>query len=273
MYIEMTETITEARIAVIGAGAMGGAFAAGLVSAGIDPSHISVANPHMERLEPLKALGMFVTTDNAAVVTGADLVVIAVKPWIVKSVVEEIRDSIDYDTQEVTCIVAGIPGEELMQWWRRGDDERLPALSISMPNTAMSVGKSMTFNVALQGDAPLAMQSLAMMGRVMQIPERLLPAATALASCGIAYALRYVRAATEGGVQMGFRASEAQEIVAATIEGAAALLSRPDAHAEAEIDKVTTPGGVTIRGLNAMEREGFTNAVIAGLLASWSGGL
>ena len=211
---------------------------------------------------------MFVTTDNAAVVTGADLVVIAVKPWIVKSVVEEIRDSIDYDTQEVTCIVACIPGEELMQWWRRGDDERLPALSISMPNTAMSVGKSMTFNVALQGDAPLAMQSLAMMGRVMQIPERLLPAATALASCGIAYALRYVRAATEGGVQMGFRASEAQEIVAATIEGAAALLSRPDAHAEAEIDKVTTPGGVTIRGLNAMEREGFTNAVIAGLLAS-----
>ena len=164
--------------------------------------------------------------------------------------------------------MAGIPGEELMQWWRRGDDERLPALSISMPNTAMSVGKSMTFNVALQGDAPLAMQSLAMMGRVMQIPERLLPAATALASCGIAYALRYVRAATEGGVQMGFRASEAQEIVAATIEGAAALLSRPDAHAEAEIDKVTTPGGVTIRGLNAMEREGFTNAVIAGLLAS-----
>ena len=89
-----------------------------------------------------------------------------------------------------------------------------------------------------------------------------------LASCGIANALRYVRAATEGGVQLGFRAGEAQHIVAQTLRGAASLLDADGAHAETEIDKVTTPGGLTIRGLNAMEQAGFSNAVIRGLLAA-----
>ena len=89
-----------------------------------------------------------------------------------------------------------------------------------------------------------------------------------MASCGIANALRYVRAATQGGVQLGFRAEEAQHIVAQTLRGAASLLEAEGAHAEAEIDRVTTPGGLTIRGLNAMEQAGFTNAVIQGLLAA-----
>ena len=105
------------------------------------------------------------------------------------------------------------------------------------------------------------------LGAVKDIEERLLPAATALASCGIAYALRYIRAAVEGGVELGFRASDAQEIVTATVRGAAALLSVDGAHPEVEIDRVTTAGGITIRGLNAMEQAGFTPAVIAGLKA------
>ena len=102
----------------------------------------------------------------------------------------------------------------------------------------------------------------------MLVEERLMNAATALASCGIAYALRYVRAATEGGVELGFRADQAQHIVAQTLRGAAALLDGDGATAEAEIDKVTTPGGLTIRGLNAMEEAGFTASVIRGLRAS-----
>ena len=106
------------------------------------------------------------------------------------------------------------------------------------------------------------------LGKTLFIPESLMNAATALTSCGIAYALRYIRAATEGGVEMGFPANQAKEMVAQTLIGAAQLILQNDSHPEVEIDKVTTPGGITIKGLNAMEAEGFTNAVIKGLKAS-----
>ena len=90
----------------------------------------------------------------------------------------------------------------------------------------------------------------------------------ALASCGIAYAFRYIRAASEGGVELGFKAHQTQEIVMQTLKGAVALLEADNLHPEEAIDQVTTPGGYTIKGLNAMEQAGFTNAVIQGLLAS-----
>ena len=80
--------------------------------------------------------------------------------------------------------------------------------------------------------------------------------------------MRYIRAAMEGGVELGFRPEEAARIVEQTVKGAATLLLTQGTHPEAEIDKVTTAGGITIKGLNAMEREGFTNAVIEGLKAS-----
>lgn len=104
-------------------------------------------------------------------------------------------------------------------------------------------------------------------GKVKIVPLGQLMAGTALASCGIAYALRYIRASAEGGVEMGFRAKDAEEIVAQTVKGAGALLEAHGSHPEEEIDKVTTPGGLTIKGLNAMEEAGFTNAVIKGLKA------
>jgi pyrroline-5-carboxylate reductase len=103
------------------------------------------------------------------------------------------------------------------------------------------------------------------LGATMVIEERLMGAGMALASCGIAYAMRYVRAAMEGGVEMGMYPNDAKNIVLQTLKGAVALLEATGNHPEAEIDKVTTPGGVTIKGLNAMEANGFTNAVIEGL--------
>jgi pyrroline-5-carboxylate reductase len=80
--------------------------------------------------------------------------------------------------------------------------------------------------------------------------------------------MRYVRAASEGGVELGFKAADAQRIVMQTMKGAVELLQASGMHPEAAIDLVTTPGGVTIRGLNAMEEAGFTHAVIHGLKAS-----
>lgn len=253
-------------VAIIGAGAMGGAVAQGLVLSGYAPSLITVANPHEEKLTPFAKAGCRVTTDNVAAIAGASLIIIAVKPWILHSVAVQIRDHIDCDTQQLALIVAGVSGEELKEMFAVG--ERLPSMAVVMPNTAVALCRSMTFIVELAGECQPLQGIFSRLGGVMTIGERQLPAATALASCGIAYALRYIRAAVEGGVELGFKADVAQEIVANTLEGAVALLANPGAHPETEIDKVTTPGGITIRGLNAMEAAGFTPAVIAGLRAS-----
>lgn len=254
------------KIGIIGAGAMGGAVARGLAESGMTASDICVANPSPGKLREFADMGMRTTSDNAEAASCADIVVIAVKPWILPAVAEELRAVIDPAHQQVAVIVAGVSGEELLKMF--GRQKGACNLAIVMPNTAMTLRESMTFIVNVSGATPLADSVFCRLGAVKDIEERLLPAATALASCGIAYALRYIRAAVEGGVELGFRASDAQEIVTATVRGAAALLSVDGAHPEVEIDRVTTAGGITIRGLNAMEQAGFTPAVIAGLKAS-----
>jgi len=255
-------------ISIIGGGAMGSALARGLVANGVSPDGITVSNPHLEKLESLRQQGINVTDSNISAVRMADIVVFAVKPWILPGVVEQLTAALDYSTQHIVVIAASISCQALADMFTLADGALPKSLSLVMPNTAMSVSQSMTFVVNIMGDSLPAVHLFEPLGAVMVIDERMLGAATALASCGIAYALRYVRAAVEGGVELGVRAADAQRMVAQTLRGVAALLDRPDAHAEVEIDKVTTPGGLTIRGLNAMEQGGFSVAVIAGLKAS-----
>lgn len=252
------------KISIIGAGAMGGAIANGLIESGFPAADITLANPTEEKLLPFQKAGCKVTRDNKEAVLDAELVIIAVKPWILPGVIAEIKDTLHYNYQAVSVVAAGVSCDDLKGWFDYNG--YCPTLSLSMPNTAVATRESMTFIVPVTGsDRNPDIGLYRRLGEVKVIEERLLPAATSLASCGIAYALRYIRAATEGGVQLGFRASEAQAIVAQTVKGAASLLAS-GAHAEAEIDRVTTPGGLTIRGLNAMEKNGFSNAVISGLI-------
>lgn len=262
----MNET-NDKKIAVIGGGSMGCAFVRGLIANGYDPCNISVGTPHPEKISELAGKGVSVSSSNIETIKDASYVIVAVKPWILPVVAAELRNALDVNRQRLALIVAGIPCSELRDMWK-SESGNLPNMSLVMPNTAMEVGRSMTFVVEINGDAIAVASLFENTGKVMRIEERQLGAATALASCGIAYAMRYVRAAVEGGVELGFRAAEAQAIVAETLAGTAMLLERPHAHAEVEIDRVTTPGGLTIRGLNAMEANGFTTAVIAGLRAS-----
>lgn len=254
------------KLSIIGTGAMGTALTQGLLESGeINPKEIFISDPDVERLEKLGKAGVSLASNNIEATEKADILVIAVKPWILDSVIKEILPALNAEKTEVALIVAGIPGEEIKKMFV----DNLPQnLSIVIPNTALSVGKSMTFIVKLAGEPNLAIETFGKTGMVKTVEERMLPALTALASCGIAFAMRYVRAAMEGGVELGVKASEGQQIVCQTLAGAIALLSQPHAHPETEIDKVTTPGGITIRGLNAMEKAGFTNAVIEGLRAS-----
>lgn len=259
------------KVSIIGAGAMGGALAEGLLKRNKEQFKLSVSNPSQGALDALAAQGAMIGHDNRMCIKGADVIVLAVKPWILPEVIAEISSEIDYKRQIVVVVAASVSGDDLKAWFNRGDDE-LPRIVICMPNTAMSVGKSMTFLVPVNiaGDSSAISDVASMfnlLGETMTIDERHLPAATALASCGIAYAMRYVRAAVEGGVELGFKADIAQKMVTQTLIGACALLERPGVHPESEIDKVTTPGGLTIKGLNEMEHAGFTSAVIRGLKA------
>lgn len=252
------------KVGIIGGGAMGGALAEGLLLKNLfDPSDIIISNPHTDKLSHLSAHGVKVTQSNIEVAQSSELLVIAVKPWKVKEVVEEINNFLNGYVKEIAFIVAGIAGQELLSILPEGT-----TASIVMPNTALSTCQSMTFIVPLYGCPERALEVFGNLGETLTIEEHLLPAATALASCGIAYAMRYVRAATEGGVELGFKAKDAQEIIVQTLEGAISLLKRPQSHPETEIDKVTTPGGITIKGLNTMEKYGFSTAVIEGLKAS-----
>ena len=259
------------KITIIGAGAMGGAMAEGLLGAGVfKPQDMTIADPSAAVTGKFKLKGMNTMSDNKTAVMNADIVAVVVKPWLVENVLDEIKYSMTYDRQTLIVIAAGVKSDSINSQLDKGDG-KLPPLFLVIPNTAIAVKSSMTFIVpfnASQEQTAKVVRMFNAVGNTLVTDERLLAAGTTLASCGIAYAMRYIRASVEGGVEIGFRAADAQAIVLQTVKGAVNLLQQSEhGHPEAEIDKVTTPGGVTIRGLNEMEHAGFTSAVIRGLKA------
>lgn len=259
------------KIAVIGAGAMGGAFVEGLLKCdNTKAADITVTAQHQTTLEKFAAKGVCTTLSNVEAAQNADIVVLAVKPWLIESVVNEIKNVMDYSRQTIISVAASLSSEQVKTWFNKGDNV-LPQLFFVIPNTAIEQKQSMTFICPVNASDENTQQITAIfnqLGKSMQVDEAHLAAGGVLASCGIAFAMRYIRAASEGGVEIGFKANVAQQIVAQTLKGAVELLQANDNHPEAEIDKVTTPGGLTIRGLNEMEHAGFTSAVIRGLKAS-----
>lgn len=247
---------------------MGGAIAEGLLNKGLAGADLMVSDPSESALKQFSERGAIVTADNAACAAFGDVVMVVVKPWLVQSVTAGIIDSLDYQRQTVVIIAAGVPSTALHNMLDK-DGKPAPIVMV-IPNIAVSIAESMTF-VVNAGASASGLEAVTGifdgLGTTLVTEERLLAAGTTLASCGIAYAMRYIRAAIEGGVELGFKAADAQKIVVQTVKGAAGLLALPGAHPESEIDKVTTPGGVTIRGLNEMEHAGFTSAVIRGLKA------
>lgn len=261
------------KIAIIGGGNMGGAIARGLTQGTlVAPSDITVADLNEKTLADLKSFHAEIetTTRNENAVSGADIVFIAVKPWLVEPVIAQIKSTLDYKSQMIVSIAAGVSFSQLNDYLNKasGGD---PSLFRVIPNTAIAIRESMTI-IASNNASPeqeATVKSLFdELGKSIIVEEKFMAAGTALASCGTAFALRYVRAAMEGGVELGFYPDAAKEIVAQTIKGAVELLMTNGTHPETEIDKVTTPGGITIKGLNEMEHAGFTSAVIRGLKAS-----
>ena len=127
----------------------------------------------------------------------------------------------------------------------------------------------MTCLTSDKSDSPaidIAKEIFNSLGSTLLIEEELMSSATALGACGLAFFLRAIRAASQGGIEIGFSADKAMIIAAQTAKGASSLLLKNKEHPEHEIDKVTTPRGVTISGLNQMEHEGFSSAMIKGIV-------
>lgn len=266
------------KITIIGAGNIGSAIARGLTKG----THVKVSDivctvqseETFNRLTGQAGFEFKLLRDNQEAVKGADVIILAVKPWRIEEAILQIRKDLDYDKQLIVSVAAGVTFEQLNAYLVRGssfDSISLPPLFRVMPNTAIEVMSSMTFVSACNAteeQTNLILDLFSELGNAMLVEERLMGPGTALASSGIAFAMRYMRAAIEGGVELGFYPKEAQEIVVHTVKGAVDLLLTNKSNPEAEIDKVTTPGGVTIRGLNEMELSGFTSSVIRGLKAS-----
>lgn len=255
------------KITVIGAGNMGGALVRGLVRAGKED--ITITARTQKTLDSFHAeFPMLHTTlDNQAAVKDADLIILAVKPWVIPNVISEINALLDLNNQIVVSLAANVRTEELRGYL---GSKNAKAFYV-MPNIAAEYGESMTFISQTEGvqqtDIDIVADLFREVGEVKVCEERLMGAGMMMAGCGIAYVMRFIRAMQEGGVEMGFYPEEAKNIALQTMQGAVTVLKETGLHPETAIDRVTTPGGITIKGLNELDRMGFNISVISCLKA------
>lgn len=256
------------RIAIIGGGNLGISIAQGLVkSQYIQAANIIVTRRNIEKLDGLRQMGISVMTSNVEAVKEAEYVIIAVKPKQIRQVLEEINTEANIRARTIISVVTGVGIKEIQSVIGNS----LP-LFRAMPNTAIAIRESMTCistNNATQEQQKVVLEIFNQLGKAVMIDESLMAAATVLGACGIAYALRFIRAASQGGIEIGFNSEISQLIAAQTVKGAASLLLENKSHPEQEIDKVTTPQGCTIVGLNEMEHQGFSSSLIKGVITSY----
>jgi len=256
------------KIAIIGGGNLGTAIAEGLISSRfVKPENIIVTKRNIATLSELEKKGVLITDDNNMAIEFADYVILAVKPFQIKEISEQIKESILAKQPVVISVITGI-------WLKDLVEMTSPDLTIfrAMPNTAIAIKESMTCISHQNAGKPqieFVTDLFNSLGKTVLIDEKLMDAATVLGACGTAYAMRYIRANIQGGIEIGFSAGTASLIAAQTVKGAAELLLQRNTHPEQEIDKVTTPKGCTIAGLNEMEHQGFSSSLIKGIITSY----
>ncbi|WP_316810631.1 pyrroline-5-carboxylate reductase [Pedobacter heparinus] len=255
------------RVAILGSGNIGISLAKGLVKSNYaEAGQIRLTRRNVAGLSALAEQGFVVSADNAAVVADADIVVLAVLPQQLNHLLAQIGEVVDAQKQVFISVASGVSCADIRN--KLGEEVQVIR---AMPNTAIAIGQSMTCvatDNASQENVEEVTRMFETVGSVVKINEDLMTSATALCACGIAFFLRAIRAASQGGVEIGFHADEALKMAVQTAKGAADLLLLMQSHPEQEIDKVTSPKGCTIAGLNEMEHNGFSSSLIKGIKLS-----
>lgn len=255
------------KITIIGSGNIGLSLAKGLVNkAYCNADQITLTRRNLKLMTNEVAAGFNVSDNNIVAIYDADIVVLAVLPQQLKKVLEEIASSINPEKQLIISVVSGVSCADV----RKEIGNNVQVIR-AMPNTAIAIGQSMTCIASDNANSDNMKEVTTLfetVGAVVTINEDLMTSATALCACGIAFFLRSIRAASQGGVEIGFHAHDALKMAVQTAKGAADLLLLTKAHPESEIDKVTSPKGCTIAGLNEMEHNGFSSAFIKGIKLS-----
>ncbi|MBL7742402.1 MAG: pyrroline-5-carboxylate reductase [Chitinophagaceae bacterium] len=255
------------KIAIIGGGNLGSAIAEGLLKSKFSKApELIVTKRNTSTLRSLGDKGVEVTADNHLAVKKADVIILAVKPYQVSEVLTSVKKELA-GKKILISVVTGVTIADM----ESVVGKKTP-LFRAMPNTAIAIQESMTCissKDAEAADVKYVNELFGTLGKVVTIDEKLMEASTILGACGTAYAMRYIRANIQGGIEIGFDAPTASLIAAQTVKGAAELLLQKGTHPEQEIDKVTTPKGCTIAGLNEMEHQGFSSSLIRGIVASY----
>jgi pyrroline-5-carboxylate reductase len=255
------------KITIIGGGNLGTAIAEGLLKSKFSKAaDIIITKRNTSTLKSLKEKGVEITDNNNAAVKKSEVIILAVKPFQVAEVLNGIKKELN-DDKILISVVTGVLISEMESIVKNN----IPYFR-AMPNTAIAIQESMTCICSKDADSATSKyvnELFSKLGKVVTIDEKLMEAATILAACGTAYAMRYIRANIQGGIEIGFDAATASLIAAQTVKGAAELLLQKGTHPEQEIDKVTTPKGCTIAGLNEMEHQGFSSSLIRGIVASY----
>jgi len=256
------------KIAIIGGGNLGAAIAEGLIDSGFAaPRDMIITKRNIATLQSFGERGVLLTDNNHDAVNTSEWIILAVKPFQIKTILEDLKPLLDPLRHKLVSVITGI--------WIKDIKEVLGnnfTLFRAMPNTAIAIRESITcicHENADEAQTAFIRNMFGQLGKTVFIEEQLMDAATVLGACGIAYAMRYIRANIQGGIEIGFDARTAALIAAQTVKGAAELLLVNNTHPEQEIDKVTTPKGCTIAGLNEMEHQGFSSSLIKGVAASY----
>ncbi len=256
------------KLTILGAGNLGMSIARGLYESGrYKPKRITLTRRHIERLKEFEKLGFKIERDNTKAVSEADILIITVEPQKINELLNEIKPFVKAQQHTIISCVTGVSIAQI----REQLHENIPVVR-AMPNTAIAIRQSMTCVASEKGNGQalkMADEIFSTVGKTLHIDEDQMAAATALGACGIAFFMRAIRAASQGGIEIGFSSDKALFIAAQTALGSAELLLKNDTHPEAEIDRVTTPRGITISGLNQMEHEGFSSAMIRGIVTAW----
>jgi len=261
------ETNSTKKIAVIGCGNLGTAILEGLLSSGnFNGSSITITKRNVESLGKYRDQGVKITTDNRKAVAESQIIVVALKPHNIVTILNEVKDEIRAD-HIIVSLATGVSLTTIEEVVNKD-----VAIFRAMPNTATEVKESITCicgNSDNQDSIKEVKSLFNVLGETVVINEDLMESATVLGACGIAFVLRFIRGMIQGGIEIGFDAKTAGLIVHQTVKGAAELLIQNKEHPEYEIDKVTTPRGCTITGLNEMEHNGFSSALIKGIVSSY----